>query len=205
MIYLYSGTPGSGKSLNLARFLYHSMKRGYPSIANFQFGYHGKTGNEFTYIDNADLDTPMPIINYALNYWKESGKPIKEGTITVILDECQILFNARQWNCKGRSDWVKFFTQHRKYGIDVILCCQFDLMLDKQLRALIEYNVIHRKVSNFGVRGRILSLFYGGKMHVAVTVWYPLNQKIGSRFFRVRKKYYRLYDTFDTFESFALE
>ena len=35
MIYLYSGTPGSGKSLHTARVIYYSLKRGFPVIANF--------------------------------------------------------------------------------------------------------------------------------------------------------------------------
>ena len=35
MIYLYSGTPGSGKSLHTASVIYWTLKRGVPVIANF--------------------------------------------------------------------------------------------------------------------------------------------------------------------------
>ena len=36
MIYLYTGTPGSGKSLHLAEAIYKSLRRGQPVIANFE-------------------------------------------------------------------------------------------------------------------------------------------------------------------------
>ena len=32
---LYSGTPGSGKSLDVARKIYHALRYGRPVIANF--------------------------------------------------------------------------------------------------------------------------------------------------------------------------
>ena len=76
---------------------------------------------------------------------------------------------------------------------------QFDKMLDRQIRALIEYECIHRKVSNFGIWGKIFSLFAGGKLFVCVKVWYPMKEKVGSEFFRAKKKYYQLYDSYADF------
>jgi len=35
MIYLYSGTPGSGKSLHLANIIWQKLRSGRPVIANF--------------------------------------------------------------------------------------------------------------------------------------------------------------------------
>ena len=71
-------------------------------------------------------------------------------------------------------------------------------MLDRQVRSLIEYEYIHRKVSNIGWRGWFLSLvmFAPGSLFVKVKVWYPMKEKVGSEFYRCQKKYYSLYDTF---------
>ena len=200
MIFLYSGTPGSGKSLHTARVIYFTLKRGLPIIANFDVDLMKikKATGEFLQVDNDEL-SPELLTEYSRKYF--DNRPIKEGEITLIIDEAQILFNAREWNLPNRKEWLKFFTQHRKYGYDIILIAQFDRMLDRQVRSLIEYEQIHRKVSNFGWKGKILSIVLGGHMHVSVKVWYPMKEKVGSEFFRASKKYYSLYDTFNTFAS----
>lgn len=198
MIYLYSGTPGSGKSLHSASVIYWTLKRGKPVIANFDINqdFVSKVKGDFVNIDNEDL-SPFKLMKYSQEYF--GNKPIKEGEITLIIDECQMLFNARDWNAKGRNDWLYFFTHHRKYGYDIILIAQFDRMIDRQIRSLIEYEIIHRKVSNFGTKGKLLSMFALGKLFVSVKVWYPMKEKVGSEFFTAHKKYYKLYDTFNTF------
>lgn len=198
MIYLYSGTPGSGKSLHTADKLYWRLRAGKPVIANFPFRWQecGKNPH-YLYIDNTDL-TPERLINFSRN-WFSAGHKFREGAITLVIDESQILFNSRDWNAAGRGDWLSFFTQHRKYGYDVILVAQFDKMLDRQIRALIEYECVHRKVSNFGVWGKIFSLLAGGKLFVCVKIWYPMKEKVGSEFFRAKKKYYQLYDSYADF------
>lgn len=92
-----------------------------------------------------------------------------------------------------------FFTQHRKYGYDVYLVAQFDRMIDRQIRSLIEYEVIHRKVKNFGKFGFLYNLVAGGSLFVAVKMWYPLKERVGSEFFKGHQRYFELYNTLDTF------
>lgn len=201
MIYLYSGTPGSGKSLHTANTLFWRLRAGKPVIANFDFRAEQcrkKKQANFLYIDNVSL-TPERLVNFSRNWFQ--CHTFREGAITLVIDESQILFNSREWNKSGRSDWLSFFTQHRKYGYDVILVAQFDRMLDSQIRALIEYNYIHRKVSNFGLFGKLFSLCAGGKLFVCVKVWYPMKEKVGSEFFKAKKKYYQLYDSYLDFSS----
>lgn len=199
MIDLYSGTPGSGKSLHTASYVYWRLKTGNPVIANFEIATDkiSKKPLPFHYWPNWELD-PKKLIEFSYQYFE--GKPVKEDKITLIIDECQLIFNAREWNKKGRDEWLSFFTQHRKYGYHVILIAQFDQMIDKQIRSVIEYEYVHRKVSNFGIQGKLLSLFFGGRTFVAVKVWYPLNQKVGSEFFHARKRLFRLYDTYSHFK-----
>lgn len=209
MIELFSGTPGSGKSLHVASIIYHRLKYlpRRPVIANFQINLDKlltktqrkrKVNVPFEYVGNEAL-TPEYLIEYARQYFR--GKKIVEDEIVLVIDECQLLFNARDWNKPDRKGWLSFFTQHRKYGYRVILVAQFDNMIDKQIRALVEYEYIHRKMSNFGWKGKILSILFGGNTFVAVKVWYPLKQKVGTDIFHAKRKYYRIYDTFLDFDA----
>lgn len=201
MIYLFSGTPGSGKSLHIAQIIYYTLKLGKKDvICNFDIDLNcikNAKVNKFHYIPN---DKMNPNILISISKQVFNNKKSSEGKILLIIDECQLLFNAREWNSKGRAEWLSFFSQHRKYGFDICLVAQFDGMVDRQIRSLIEYNIIHRKVSNFGIKGKIFSLFGFGKLFVYVKVWYPLNERISSRFFRASKKYYQIYDTYNTFD-----
>jgi zona occludens toxin (predicted ATPase) len=101
--------------------------------------------------------------------------------------------------------WIQFFSQHRKYGYCVVLVAQFDKMIDRQFRALIEYEYIHRKVSNFGVVGWLLSLGCLGKLHVSINRYYPLNQKIGTSWFVARKRTFEMYDSYGDFERLGAD
>lgn len=200
MIRLYSGTPGSGKSLHNARDVINRSRFGKPVIGNFPCDLSRFKKANYTYVPNYKL-TPDYLINYSRTFFQ--GKKIKEGSILLVIDECQLMFNSRDWQQKGRSDWLSFFSQHRKYGFDVTLIAQFDRMIDRQIRGVIEYEFIHRKLSNYGFGGKLMSLLFGGSTFVVVEMWYPLKLKIGSDFVHARKYYYSIYDTFGTFQTEA--
>lgn len=196
MVSLYSGTPGSGKSLHVAKELRDRAIMGKPVIANFPVNIAKYKKADFTYCSNDKL-TPAFLINYSHRYFENHR--FREGSILLVIDECQLIFNAREWQMSGRAEWLSFFTQHRKYGFNIILIAQFDRMIDRQIRSLIEYEFIHRKASNYGIGGMIFSLASGGKLFIAVQMWYPLKARIGSEFFHARKKYWSIYDSYATF------
>lgn len=204
MISLYSGTPGAGKSLHLASRLYNRMqRRAAPIIANFDCNFSSikQPKGSYLFIDNSQL-TPERLFLFSRNYQLYIGRRPKEGEILLVIDESQLLFNSREWGRKDRAEWCSFFTQHRKLGYEVILVAQNDRMLDRQIRSLIEYEWIHRKVSNYGMKGKFLSMFFLGKLFVAVQVWYPMKTKggkCGSDWFVYRQKYADIYDTYALF------
>ena len=188
MISIYTGTPGSGKSLHIAQRIYHGLRIGRLTICNFEINleYVSKRKAKslpFKYIDNMDLN-PDVLINISREYFKGKGR-IKEDAILLVIDECQLLFNSREWQKTNRKSWLSFFSQHRKYGYEVVLVAQFDGMVDKQIRSLIEYDYKHRKASNFGIVGRLISVASLGKLFCCVKMWYPLGERIGSEFFRM--------------------
>lgn len=207
MILLYSGTPGSGKSLHLASDMkrwIHLFKA--PVIGNFDFnGYACRPRGWGSYleVDNSVLH-PEFLIYFSETYRKlRKWERIPEEHILLVIDECQLIFNNRDWSNETRPEWISFFTQHRKLGYRVILVAQFDQMIDKQIRSLIEYEIIHRKVKNIGIGGKIFNLVSGGQLHVGVKYYKPLNQRLSSEWFKGDKKLYSLYDSYTRFSASA--
>lgn len=204
MIEMFTGTPGSGKSLNCARRIIEKLQRRKGVIANYDINltvFGKKKIGSFTYVDNSDL-TPELLYTYAHeNHKRNSNGNMIERQTLLIIDECQIIFNSRDWNMKNRAEWCRFFTQHRKYGFDIILVCQNDRMIDRQIRSLVEYQVIHRNVKNFKLLGLIIGLICGGHLFVAITQWYGIKEKTDSQFFRMKKQYIRLYDSYRIFRT----
>lgn len=194
MIYLYTGTPGSGKSLDTARMIKGQLFQKKPVICNFPISSKVKNYKYFTYKTNDELTVDY-LMDFAKNYFGKNK--VKEGAITLVIDEAQMIFNSRDWSRSDRNGWNTFFQIHRHYGYDVVLSTQFDKMLDKQIRSLVEYEVIHRKISNYGLKGAFLQLlFFAPKLFVRVKVWYPMKEKVDSTFFRGSKKLYQIYDTY---------
>lgn len=198
MIVLYSGTPGSGKSLKAAYDLIDRLKQGRDVIANFpiDMGYFRKCKRvgEFTYLDNQQL-TVQALKDYA----KEHHTLRREGQTLVIIDECASIFNCRSWNQGDRMEWMQLFQLHRKMGYDFILISQSDKLIDKQIRAFVEMEYKHRAVKHYKTFGWLLSLFSGG-LFCQVEYWYGMHLRCGSRWFRLNKRKARIYDTYQIFE-----
>lgn len=199
MIWFYSGTPGSGKSLHVAKDIYFKLRQGKTIIGNMiinQDALKHKSKGKYIYVNDSEL-TP----DYLFDYDKKHHKKGKEGQTLVIIDECQRLFGAREWNAKGRADWNYFFQMHRHCGYNCILISQFDRLVDRQIRSLFEYEIKHRKVNNFGFMGALLGLFCMSPVFVCVESWYGVKEITGKEFFRGKRKLYRLYDSYETFDK----
>lgn len=201
MIWLYTGTPGSGKSLHTARDIWMKIRlRHQRVIANFpvneQVLYEkSKKHGKFYYVDNADLTVKF-LIQFS-KCWHRRGR---EGETLLIVDEAQLKFNSRGFGSPDRMDWIKFFSQHRKLGYNVILVTQSDRMLDRQIRVLVEEEVRHRKVNNYKF-GPIPLAFLPLKLFACIDRWYENKEKLSTDFFLYNKKLGSLYDTFKMFEG----
>lgn len=201
-IELYTGTPGSGKSYHAARRILAQLKRGGGLIANFPVNAEcvnkrrRKCRVEPEYWDNGDMSASA-FVEYAFKHHKIG----KEGQTLVVIDECQVLFNCRDFGRKDRNAWVQFFSQHRKLGFDFLLITQSDRMMDKQIRALVETEVKHRKLNNYGFGGGMLSLLtFGSTWFIAIEYWYGGNKlKLNQEVFRYNKKFEKVYDSYRLF------
>lgn len=204
MIRLFSGTPGSGKTLHAVHVMDWYNRRNKPVVANFELNYSLlKNPLSFVLMDDlqracggksSDRFSPDYLVKYSNQYFH--GKKIKEGEILLVIDEAQLVFNARDWSFN--RPWISFFTQHRKLGYDIIMIAQYDRMIERQIRSLIEYEEKHLKVSNLGgIWGLIMPLFLG-RFRV-YEKWYNQDKMLVSQY---RASYSRrdkkLYDTFKT-------
>lgn len=202
MITLYSGTPGSGKSLHAARDIRDRIRsRKCVVIGNFYVNLKNipKRKGTYIFVENYRL-TPERLLLFSKRYASHLGRRLREGEIMIFIDEAQLFFNSREWQSVSRRGWMSFFTQHRHYGYDVCLMAQFDRMLDKQIRGLLEYEVKHRKISRAGKFGKVLGLFFMNNLFVAITFWYPIKEKTDSVFFLGSNKLYAIYDSYNHFE-----
>ena len=94
-IFLFSGTPGSGKSVHQAMIVYYAVKLGKPVIANYEINTDlFEDASSFTYLPNEYM-TPDSLEEYARWYFQDHE--FGEGKIKVFIDEAQIKFNARDW------------------------------------------------------------------------------------------------------------
>lgn len=199
-IWLYTGTPGSGKSYHAARDIVTRLKKGGGLIANFPVNESAvkKCRTQVEYWDNSEM-TSERLVAYALEHHQIG----KEGQTLVVIDECQIIFNCRDFGRKDRNAWVQLFAQHRKLGYNFILISQSDRMLDKQIRSLVETEVKHRKLNNYGFGGMLISLSMTA-WFIAIDYWYGGNKlKLGSTVFPYRKRFEKVYDSYRLFSDMA--
>lgn len=206
MIYMYSGTPGSGKSYHMAKDICMYYRKGRNIFCNFEVNIdylkklYPRSKAQVFMLDNRDLLYPFGLTGFSSNYHvvTRDGR-VKEKQSILFIDECNNNFDSRTWNERGRKDWIKWFKEHRKDGFHVILCTQSIDDIDKKIRKLIEIECSHFKVNNFKVFGKILGLLCGGNLFVQRNQWYSKSRnkagKIGTDFLRGRKKYYMIFNT----------
>lgn len=208
MIVAFTGVPGGGKSLHAAQLILDSVtKKGIPVIGNFDVNRRKfekvllkrREQGRFYNVPNKDL-TPEMLVAFSKAHYKSHR--FSESGILLVIDEAQLMFNARTWNDKDRADWIYFFTNSRHFGYKVVLICQFLEMLDKQIRSVIEIEVKHRNMGNFGLAGKLISLCVGGRLFACITYYTGLRQRIGVQYVFGRRHLFDFYDSYDT-SSFA--
>ena len=205
MIYLYSGTPGSGKSLHAVYDLYTRLRLGRNCIANFPINFDCQMGHKlrkdkFLYLPKEKI-TVKALLKESLRVTHKRG--FHENNILFVVDEAELLWNSRMFQQRERMDWISFFSQHRHFGFNIILIAQKDRMIDRQIRALIEYDVEHRKANNF----KLFKLI-PFPVFICIERWYSINEKIESSpifYNRQKAKLYNSYASFGQYDEIIRE
>lgn len=207
MISIYTGTPGSGKSYHAIVTVMDWLQRpGCGIISNFPVSADPSfnkvaEGVRLLYWDNSEI-TPSGLVAYARKYHSVGT----ESQTLLIVDEAQVVFNSRSFQSSDRMSWIKFFSQHRKLGYDVILVAQHDRMIDKQIRMLIEYEIKHRKINNYGAGGFLFTFFGRWSAFLCLRYWYGGNKLLLDRkILRFRQSVADLYDSYRMFSDHDLD
>lgn len=206
-IELYTGFVGSGKSyaaVKLGTNIADAALGKRHVIANFpvtkkktlfsRFRKVKEKDTRWIYKTNEELTVQFLVSESVKNGWNE-----KEGSCLIIFDEASIPFNSRNWNSADRMDWIKFLTQSRKFGYDFIFITQDGRMLDKQIRALCEYEVQHKKLNNM-MYFSWLSLFRI-TLFAGISYWNGMKYSKGSlRLYVYKSSVADRYDTLNLFD-----
>ena len=200
---LYSGTPGSGKSLDVTSKILTALFFGKDVISNYPITFTQKEikkgyQERFFYVPDDRIT-----VNNLMQFAQLRGylQKKKESQCLVVVDEAGGRFNCREYGKNDRQQWCKFFSQHRKYGFDMILVAQNDRMLDRQIRAMVELEYKHRKAQNMYWWFALLPF----KVFVSVEYYYALKKKTDSAFFIYRKKIGDRYDSMKLFDEMNID
>lgn len=206
-VILYTGSPGSGKSYHAAKEIIFQFQRGRSVITNFPIyleNYSKRLNRKCSpvYVPNEQLT-----VNFLVSYAHEHHKRKKEGQTLVVIDECSTLFNSRDFNAANRKEWLIFFAQHRKYFYNILLICQFDKQIDKQIRGCFEYEYYHMELKRFNSFSYFLSLLLGKVFIVRKYIYSPFgtvhtrSNRCGFSVMRLNKRKSSIYDTFKIFDK----
>jgi len=168
-VYLVTGRLGGGKTLCSVGRLVEYLERGSPVASNLDIDLSKLTDRIKSPRVIRIPDRPSASDLECLG--KAHDTPDEANNGLLLLDECGVIFNAREWNDKGRQGVVDWLLHSRKLGWDVLLIVQAPSLLDKQIReALCEMHVICRrldrlKVPFLGAIGKALTFgLWSGKM-----------------------------------------
>lgn len=193
MNYCYTGTPGSGKSLRAMQEVEKYLNQGKNVIANFPIKINSikKVKGHFYYMPNEQIN-----VQFLVQFSKQMHVLEKENQTLIVFDEASVKFNARDFSSKDRMEFLNFFSQHRKYGYNIMMITQSLRQIDRQVRDQFELEIKHRKLNNYKIFWMLpFPMFISIKTHIA------FRDKIEHEFFFYKKRYGEMYDTFYEFDQ----
>lgn len=221
MIELYSGTPGSGKSLHTAHEIRFHLRLGRRVISScdidtdlcflnpFQTWYinhirkkpkrikHNSKADNFLFKDIQEI-TPDFLYEYAAKHHVFG----KEHQTLVILDECVAIFSPtvisndiKRWN-----EWDTFFQKHRHIGYDVVLVPQAKKLIARKVLEYCEFETKHYDRKHQGFLGFIFSMFLGS-LFSWTKYWRGTKEPLEQGFFTYRPLYGLMYNSYSMFDE----
>lgn len=179
--YALVGGLGSGKSLISTGKMMDYLRQGRPVATNFDLTTENLFTTQFKRSHYRLPDFPQLLDLQAIGSGNDSFDEKKNGLI--VLDECGVFFNARDWADKSRTAVISWLRHSRKHGWDVFFLVQDVESIDKQIRkGLIEHEAVCKRADRFRIPfiGGLLQflglekLAHPPRVHVA-TVKYGLS------------------------------
>jgi len=174
MVEGFIGLPGSGKTYLLAKKGLEDLAKGKEVYANFYL----KGAKRFS-----QLSQIIAIVKAKLLAKEKIN-------MTILIDEINLSFPSRMWN--KVPGWVLyFFSQTRKFGLDIYYTSQALARVDKVIREITNFIWIVKPFL-FGIR-RAKKIMPEDNDHVSKDVYEV-------KWFRIEEKVYSAYDTYEILE-----
>lgn len=205
-VILYEGVPGSGKSLHAMSELYWAcVRRSTYIMTNFDVKWPWFKRCATYRLPDGALE--VEDVAQGLRDWLSSGHRVtREGQVIVVIDEASVSFGNRDWNKPGRTEWLRLFRQHRKYGLRFVLISQSINDIDKAIRGQLAKVGSHTLINNYGLFGDFVSILTLGRplsMCIYYLPFYGTRRNraavVGRELVLGMKRVYRMYDTHELF------
>lgn len=179
MIICFSGTPGSGKSYDTVKKILDNLKLGRTIYTNVD-GLDDPNCREhiklYTGLDDYQLASCLIFLppDKVVRFWEtetdnegtefERQRLICEKGSLIVLDEVHKYFNCRDWQTDKNKKFADWASTHRHDFYDVILITQDLEKVDKQIRSLVEWTYVYRKINFLGsmVQNNYICYAYSG-------------------------------------------
>lgn len=161
MVEGFTGLPGSGKTYFLTKISLERLKKKQPVFANFH----------------------IPGVSYYQNL--REIFTVRKGLILV--DEINLVCPSRWWN-KFPPELAYFWSQTRKFGLDIYWTSQHIDRVDKIIREISNY-VWWIKKFPFGIRN--------ARQYIPEHINKEKRQCFSSKWFKISSKIYKSFDTFE--------
>jgi len=194
MLSIVTGRPGAGKSYFATELAWRAAKVGRPVCTNLAL--RGDWPGCVRKLDESEV-RDFWLWRYRSGAWvrhSDLGECGGAGVLYII-DEAHLYWGSREWQQVGR-DVLRYWSQHRKLGDDVILITQACGALDRAIRRLAGEFVVVRNMEREPV---------GGFRIPRVRVTYSLAEPeradwrlwvIKSEWIRLRPELFRRFDSF---------
>lgn len=194
-VYAITGKLGSGKTLCSVGRIVDYLRQGRPVATNLDLHldklFSARSKINYTRIPDIPTIRDFEMLGKAHDGYDESRNGL------LVLDECGVFFNSRDWADKGRQAIISWLLHSRKLGWDVILIVQDIQLIDKQIRtSLLEHVGICKRTDRmsipfiggllryFGLPSRpprmhVCTVKYGTDIHaLVVDRWYYRGSQI---------------------------
>jgi len=200
MIVGIEGKPGSGKSYYATLKIINDLKAGkkiYTNMENIQIrslAWFIEKETKGVVKKEKVLDNFRVLKTKDLRrFWEIPKHQLVNSTI--ILDEVMLDFFSRDWQKTGK-DLIFFFTQHRKYKVDLYYITQAISKVDGVLREMTQYYIRLRNTNHF-------KMWFMKVPERFVATWFYEDQEtiVKREYFKPETNVYRFYDSWAIFQN----
>ena len=164
MLVGFVGTPGSGKTYEAVKKIVFNLRKGrhvYTNIDGMDAGPCQEMMKSICQMDDYEFDKKFHFLSKdeVTRFWEIA----KHGSF-IVIDEIHKTFNCRDWSSQKNNAFADWASTHRHFGYDLICITQDMEKVEKQVRSLLEWTYVFRKVNFFGkaVQKKYICYSYSG-------------------------------------------